>query len=44
MILFYAALIVAIVAALLAIRPYIQQRIQGVYQQAADSIGDEEQR
>ena len=40
----YATLIAAIALALIAMAPYIQRRIQGIYKAAGDAFGDEEQR
>ena len=42
-ILVYAALITVVATTLLIMAPYIQRRIQGVYKQAGDGYGDEEQ-
>jgi Flp pilus assembly pilin Flp len=38
----YAALIGFVVIALIAMFGYIQQKVQGVYKQAGDSIGEGE--
>ncbi|MDD5584943.1 MAG: hypothetical protein PHV55_07810 [Candidatus Omnitrophica bacterium] len=38
----YAALIVFVAAALIAMFGYIQQKVQGVYKQSGDTIGEGE--
>lgn len=43
MIIAYAVLIAFVIAALTIMFGYIQRRVQGVYQQAGDSIGGGEQ-
>jgi len=41
-ILYYTALIVIVILALVILGGYIQRRVQGIYQQAGDSIGEGE--
>ena len=44
MILIYAALIAFVAVTLIVIAPYIARRVQGLYQQAGDAIGEGEQK